>query len=145
MMQPQKRSLVFLILVVVIGVECTPNKDAGPPSSRKDTATAAREDRADKREDRGDGRSPSGATRAAPSEVKRTGYTVQVGIFNQERDARQRANELRAQRVNNFIQQDGGLWRVCVGRYNSEGRAKRAESQLKAKQFNDATVIALEN
>jgi rare lipoprotein A len=145
MMHTFKHSLSYLIFAVVMGMGCTPNNEAGPPTTRSGTAPVARDDRADTREDRSDGRSPSGATRDTRSEVKRVAYTVQVGAFNQEMDARRRANELRAQRVHNYIQRDGDLWRVCVGRYSSEGRAKRAENQLKAKQFSDATVIALGN
>jgi cell division septation protein DedD len=145
MMQPPERSLSLLLLAVVIGLGCTPSNETGPPSSQKNTAATDRADRADKREDGSAGPAASGAERAASSEARRSEYTVQVGIFNLKEDAKKRAYDLRAQNVSNFIQQDGERWRVCVGRFSSEERAKRVESQLKAKRFNDATVIALVN
>ncbi len=44
-------------------------------------------------------------------------YTVTVGSFGSNASASRRAEELRAERVNNFVLQERGKWLVCVGKY----------------------------
>jgi hypothetical protein len=50
-------------------------------------------------------------------------YTILVDSFGSEAKARQRAEELRAQRINNFILYEWGKWLVCVGKFWSEDAA----------------------
>lgn len=135
---------VSLILIIVGGCTKTDNSEA--PSRRTDIPEAGQENRAD-RSDRPDGRSDaqepvaSGSPRAPRGEVKRNEYTVQVGIFNRADAADQLAFDLRAQRVNNFVQPVGNQWRVCVGKYYTEGRAMRMAKKLQGMGFTEAKVI----
>jgi len=138
-MRLAKPTLFVFALAIFTEVGCTQKNENELPSNREDTPSTGREDRADRGDDQA---SSSGAPRAPKGEVKRDEYTVQVGIFNRAEEADQLAYELRAQRVNNFVQQVGGRWRVCVGRYYSEGRAKKMENQLRGMGFANATVIA---
>jgi len=136
------RWLVGTSLLLIIAAGCTKSDNNEPPSRRTDIS----EDRADGAEpqnERSDPREPgaSGAPRATRGEVKRNEYTVQVGIFNQIDEAEQLALDLRAQRVNNFLQPVGKQWRVCVGKYYTEGRAARMAKQLQDMGFKDAKPI----
>lgn len=136
--------LILFVLAFTIFAEvgCTKKTEDQPPSNREDQPSAGRNDRADRRDDGGNGQQASGPPRAPKGEVKRDEYTVQVGLFDRPEDADQLAYELRAQRVNNFVQPVGKQWRVCVGRYYSEGRASRMADQLKAMGFAEAKVVA---
>ncbi|MDZ7359811.1 MAG: SPOR domain-containing protein [candidate division KSB1 bacterium] len=119
---------------------CTLKSEDQPPSNRADAPATDRDTRTD-RSDAGQ-QPPPGQSRPPRGEVKSNEYTVQVGLFKRMEEADQRAYELRARRINNFVQQTGTQWRVCVGRYYSEGRAARMANQLKAMGFTEATVIA---
>lgn len=135
---------VSLILIILGG--CTKTDNSEPPSRRDDLPASGSESRTE-RSDRQDGRSDpqegaaSGSPRAPRGEVKRNEYTVQVGIFNRADEADQLAFDLRAQRVNNFVQPVGNQWRVCVGKYYTEGRATRMAKQLQSLGFTQAKVI----
>jgi len=130
-------------LIILIAAGCAKTDSDQPPSRRDDIPETGGEDRSDRREERSDSQPPPAGTPRAPrGEVKRNEYTVQVGIFNRADQADQLAFDLRAQRVNNFVQQVGNQWRVCVGKYYSEGRANRMANQLKSMGFSEAKVIA---
>lgn len=135
---------VMLILMIVGG--CTKTDNSEPPSRRADLPDSGQENR-DDRADRRNGRnetqeSPAAESPRAPrGEVKRNEYTVQVGIFNRADEADQLAFDLRAQRVNNFVQPVGNQWRVCVGKYYTEGRATRMAKQLQSLGYTQAKVI----
>lgn len=133
-------AFLALVIFVFFFTGCTKTDQNQPPSNREETPTTGRDDRADRPAD--GQQPPSGIPRAPKGEVKRNEYTVQVGIFNRAEEADQLAYELRAQRVNNFIQPVGKQWRVCVGRYYSEGRATRMANQLKGMGFTESKVIA---
>lgn len=140
------RSFFWVSLILIILGGCTKTDNSEPPSRRDDLPESGQENRTD-RSDRQDGRSDSqdaassGSPRAPRGEVKRNEYTVQVGIFNRADEADQLAFDLRAQRVNNFVQQVGNQWRVCVGKYYTEGRATRMAKQLQGLGFAQAKVI----
>ena len=122
---------------------CTKTDSDQPPSRRDDIPATGREDSSARRDDRTDSpQPPAGSPRAPRGEVKRNEYTVQVDIFNRVDQADQLAFDLRAQRVNNFVQPVGKQWRVCVGKYYSAGRANRMANQLKSMGFSEAKVIA---
>ncbi len=137
---------VSLILIILGG--CTKTDNSEPPSRRDDLPESGQENRSD-RSDRSEGQGgrndsqepASGSPRAPRGEVKRNEYTVQVGIFNRADEADQLAFDLRAQRVNNFVQPVGNQWRVCVGKYYTEGRATRMAKQLQSLGFTQAKVI----
>ncbi|MCG3121326.1 MAG: hypothetical protein ALAOOOJD_04370 [bacterium] len=133
-------AFLALLIFVFFFTGCTKTDQNQPPSNREETPTTGRDDRADKPVE--GQQPPTGTPRAPKGEVKRNEYTVQVGIFNRAEDADQLAYELRAQRVNNFVQSVGKQWRVCVGRYYSEARATRMANQLKGMGFTDSKVIA---
>jgi cell division septation protein DedD len=138
-----KQFFWILSLVILITAGCTQKTEEQPPSNRTEAPSNERDDRADRPSDRSDSQqSPSGPPRAPKGEVKRNEYTVEVGLFNRPEEADQLAYELRAQRVNNFVQPVGKQWRVCVGRYFSEGRANRMANQLRGMGFANAKVIA---
>jgi len=137
------RQFIVVGLLAVNAGGCTKTDSDQPPSRRDDIPETGREDRSGPRSDRSDSlQRPAGSPRAPRGEVKRNEYTVQVGIFNRADEADQLAFDLRAQRVNNFVQQVGKQWRVCVGKYYSEGRANRMANQLKSMGFSEAKVIA---
>jgi len=138
-MERVKRFFRFFSLCVALAIflGCTKKAEEQPPSNRPDAPAKDRADRND-----GQQPPPPGQSRPPRGEVKSNEYTVQVGLFKRVEEADQRAYELRAQRINNFVQQTGTQWRVCVGRYYSEGRAARMANQLKAMGFAEATVIA---
>lgn len=132
---------VSLILIILGG--CTKTDNSEPPSRRDDLPETGQESRADRQDGRTGSQDPasSGSPRAPRGEVKRNEYTVQVGIFNRADEADQLAFDLRAQRVNNFVQPVGKQWRVCVGKYYTEGRATRMAKQLQSLGFAQAKVI----
>jgi len=137
----------FIIAGLLTGITggCTKTDNSEAPSRRADIPEPGQENRAD-RSERQTGRneaqeSASGSPRAPRGEVKRNEYTVQVGIFNRADEADQLAFDLRAQRVNNFVQPVGNQWRVCVGKYYTEGRATRMAKQLQSMGFTGAKVI----
>jgi cell division protein FtsN len=129
-----------LCVALIVFVGCTTKTEEQPPTNRTETPAKNGKDRADRSD--GQDTPPPGQSRPPRGEVKSNEYTVQVGLFKRVEEADQRAYELRAQRINNFVQQTGTQWRVCVGRYYSEGRAARMANQLKAIGFAEATVIA---
>lgn len=139
------RPMLGASLLLVLAGGCVKSDNNEAPSRRTEVSA----DRADGTDpagtpnERSDAREPgpSGAPRASRGEVKRNEYTVQVGIFNQLEDAEQLSLDLRAQRVNNFLQPVGNQWRVCVGKYYTEGRASRMAKQLQDMGFKDAKAI----
>jgi cell division septation protein DedD len=137
------RRFLLAGLIMLIAAGCTKTDSDQPPSRRDDIPESGREDGSERREERSDSQQPPASSPRAPrGDVKRNEYTVQVGIFNRAEEADQLAFDLRAQRVNNFVQQVGNQWRVCVGKYYSEGRATRMANQLKSMGFSEAKVIA---
>ncbi|MDZ7289143.1 MAG: SPOR domain-containing protein [candidate division KSB1 bacterium] len=137
-----KPTIILLALVILANWACTQSREDQPPSNR-DGVSDGSADRADKPSD-GQARTPSRQPSAPKGEVKRGEFTVQVGIFDRPEAADQLAYELRAQRINNFIQPVGRRWRVCVGRYYSRDRAERTLRQLTAMGFTQAVIIAPE-
>lgn len=139
------RPLMGVSLLLLSADGCIKSDNNEAPSRRSDVVEdrADRSDGAEQQSERIDAREPgpSGAPRASRGEVKRNEYTVQVGIFNQLEDAEQLSLDLRAQRVNNFLQPVGNQWRVCVGKYYTEGRASRMAKQLQDMGFKDAKAI----
>ena len=138
------QQFILASLMILIAGGCTKTDQEQPPSRRDDIPSeTGREGRSDRRDDPSDSQQPpANSPRAPRGEVKRNEYTVQVGIFNRADEADQLAFDLRAQRVNNFVQPVGNQWRVCVGKYYSEGRATRMANQLKSMGFSEAKVIA---
>jgi len=134
---------VFVLLAVAGCVRT--DQDQQAPSNRADQpATTPQsnrtEVRTDSRVDRSDGGEAAGTPRAPRGEVKRNEYTVQVGLFNRVEEADQLAYELRALRVNNFVQPTDRQWRVCVGRYYSAARADRMLRQIQALGYTSAQI-----
>ncbi|MGH7594902.1 MAG: SPOR domain-containing protein [bacterium] len=136
----KKQFLSLLIVVIAATGGCVKKAEDQPPSSR-DGVSDGSGDRADTLSEE---RLPDRTPAAPRGEVGRNEYTIQVGIFDRAEAADQLAYELRAKNVNNFTQKVGRRWRVCVGRYYSQGRADRRLRQIIDMGFDNAKVIAPE-
>jgi cell division septation protein DedD len=126
----------LMALVLLISAGCRSKTEAPPPASPDGVS---------------DGRSDSTAAQpaAAPAtetskEKKFKKYTIQVGSFDNKDSADSLAYALRAERISNFIERADGQWRVCVGRYFSQGRAGKTLRLLHERGFYSAEVIGWE-
>jgi cell division septation protein DedD len=68
-------------------------------------------------------------------------YTVLVAVFDNQYDADHLAFQLRMKRINNFVYQYGGEWRVCVGLYPTKARARKTLRLVYDQGFTSAYVL----
>lgn len=67
-------------------------------------------------------------------------FTVLMGRFSAREEAEELAFALRQKRINNFIEETGGEWLVCVGRYSSVNGAKSTLKVLRQKGYAEAEL-----
>jgi hypothetical protein len=68
-------------------------------------------------------------------------YTILVGSFAKEEEAKAAASQLRAARINNFIASGQDKWHVCVGKYSSAKRANSDLENLKNRGWTEAVIL----
>lgn len=127
--------------MMIAGWGCTQKSEEQPPSNLDGVSDGRQADRGN---EPGDSQASSLTPSSPKGEVGRNEYTIQVGIFDRAEAADNLSYELRAQRINNFVQPVGNRWRVCVGRYQSRSRAESTLRILHNRGFVKAVIIVPE-
>jgi hypothetical protein len=65
-------------------------------------------------------------------------FTVLMGRYATREEAEERSFALRMKRISNFVEQVGGEWLLCVGRYYSEAGARRTLRSMQRMGFEGA-------
>ena len=68
-------------------------------------------------------------------------YTVVLGSYETDVEARQFIHRLREERINAFLHGFPGSWHVCVGKYHTKSRAQRLQKQMWQLGYYDASVM----
>lgn len=135
-----KLGYFYLVVAVLLVVACT-DRGQNPPSVRDGVSTGAPDSELPAPPPEG-GNPPAGGDLEPPaSPLGEYAYSVLVDAFDQRLDADHLAYQLRMKRINNFVYQYDGEWRVCVGLYATKARARRTLRQVYEKGFTEARVI----
>ncbi len=81
-------------------------------------------------------------TFSSASQPKTNAYVIVVGSFSDVASTQSLQDQLNQARIHNYVITDNGQFHVCVGKYTSQSRANRTLKIVKAKGFENATVVS---
>ncbi|MDZ7297809.1 MAG: SPOR domain-containing protein [candidate division KSB1 bacterium] len=132
-----------LVVVALLFLAACTDRGQNPPSVRDGVSTGAPDSETPAGPPEHRPPKPPGDSDLEPPSgpLGEYGYSVLVKAFHNRLDADHLAYQLRMKRINNFVYQYDGEWRVCVGTYATKGRARRTLRLVHEKGFTTARVI----
>ena len=70
------------------------------------------------------------------TDLKQPNFTVQLGSYNNERDAKRESRKIKGSRVEELLVGDMKLYRIYYGRYKDPGEAEKEKKKLARKGYN---------